>query len=90
MKTLILFSIFAQISNSNANDTPWGIVEYIGLVIGLFMVYFCYKMLFDCIYNEPKGSKWIWVLIILSINIIGATIYYYQIKKPRDAKGGYL
>ena len=82
MGTLLL--LFEQ------DSIAWYIYEYGRLAIGLLVVYFCYKMLFDAINNQPAGSKWMWVFIIFALNIVGAALYYYKIKKPRDAKGGYL
>ena len=84
MRTLLLLQA------DSAGNAPWGVFKYIELAFGLFLLYFCYKMIFDAIYNQPAGSKWMWVFIILAFNIIGAVLYYYKIKKPRDAKGGRL
>jgi hypothetical protein len=37
-------------------------------------------MMFDCIRNEPKGSNWMWLLIML--NFPGAVIYFVARKLP--------
>jgi tetratricopeptide (TPR) repeat protein len=37
-------------------------------------------MIFDCIRNEPKGSSWLWLLIVL--NFPGALIYFVSRKLP--------
>jgi tetratricopeptide (TPR) repeat protein len=37
-------------------------------------------MIFDCVRNEPKGSSWLWLLIVL--NIPGAFIYFAARKLP--------
>jgi hypothetical protein len=37
-------------------------------------------MIFDCIRNEPKGSSWLWLLIML--NFPGAVIYFVVQKLP--------
>jgi tetratricopeptide (TPR) repeat protein len=37
-------------------------------------------MIFDCVRNEPKGSSWLWLLIML--NIPGAFIYFVARKLP--------
>lgn len=37
-------------------------------------------MIFDCIRNEPKGSSWLWLLIML--NFPGAVIYFVSRKLP--------
>jgi hypothetical protein len=37
-------------------------------------------MIFDCVRNEPKGSSWLWLLIML--NFPGAVIYFASRKLP--------
>jgi hypothetical protein len=37
-------------------------------------------MIFDCVRNEPKGSSWLWLLIML--NFPGAVIYFAARKLP--------
>jgi tetratricopeptide (TPR) repeat protein len=37
-------------------------------------------MIFDCARNEPKGSSWLWLLIVL--NVPGAFIYFLTRKLP--------
>lgn len=37
-------------------------------------------MIFDCARNEPKGSSWLWLLIVL--NVPGAFIYFAARKLP--------
>jgi tetratricopeptide (TPR) repeat protein len=37
-------------------------------------------MLFDCIRHEPKGSIWLWILILL--NFPGAVVYVFMRKLP--------
>lgn len=37
-------------------------------------------MIFDCVRNEPKGSSWLWLLIML--NFPGAVIYFVARKLP--------
>ena len=37
-------------------------------------------MIFDCVRNEPKGSSWLWLLIIM--NFPGAVIYFAARKLP--------
>ena len=37
-------------------------------------------MIFDCVRNEPKGSSWLWLLIVL--NFPGALIYFIARKLP--------
>ncbi len=37
-------------------------------------------MVFDCIRNEPKGSSWIWIVVIF--NLPGAIVYFVSQKLP--------
>jgi hypothetical protein len=37
-------------------------------------------MIFDCVRHEPKGSSWLWLLIVL--NFPGAVIYFITKKLP--------
>jgi hypothetical protein len=37
-------------------------------------------MIFDCMRNEPKGSSWLWMLIVL--NFPGAVVYFVARKMP--------
>jgi hypothetical protein len=37
-------------------------------------------MIFDCVRNEPRGSSWLWLLIVL--NFPGAIIYFITKKLP--------
>jgi tetratricopeptide (TPR) repeat protein len=37
-------------------------------------------MIFDCVRNEPKGSSWLWLLIVL--NFPGAVVYFVARKLP--------
>jgi hypothetical protein len=37
-------------------------------------------MIFDCVRNEPKGSSWLWLMIML--NFPGAVIYFLARKLP--------
>jgi hypothetical protein len=37
-------------------------------------------MIFDCLRNEPKGSSWLWLLLML--NFPGAVIYFIARKLP--------
>jgi tetratricopeptide (TPR) repeat protein len=37
-------------------------------------------MVFDCVRNEPKGSSWLWLLIVM--NLPGAIVYFVARKLP--------
>ena len=50
-------------------------------VIGLWMAFWIW-MLVDCANNEP--SKVAWILIILFASCVGAPVYYFVRKLPRE------
>ena len=55
------------------NEVPWGIIAPI-LGIQLLLVIIA---LVSCIRSEKtNGPKWMWILIILFINIIGPVLYF--------------
>ncbi len=55
------------------NQVPWGVIAPI-LGIQLLLVIIA---LVSCIRSEKtNGPKWMWVLIILFINIIGPMLYF--------------
>ncbi|MCX5701141.1 MAG: PLDc N-terminal domain-containing protein [Candidatus Omnitrophica bacterium] len=55
-----------------------------GLVI--FSVVFWLLMIIDCAKREFKNpnDKVIWILIVILLQLLGATIYWAVIKKPGD------
>ena len=56
----------------------------IGLV-GLAFTAFWVWMIVDCATNEESGTtKIVWILIILFAGCVGAPIYYFVRKMPRD------
>jgi hypothetical protein len=59
--------------NELLNAIPWGAVAPI-LVLQLILVI---AALVSCIREEKtNGPKWLWILIILMINIIGPVLYF--------------
>jgi hypothetical protein len=52
------------------------VIKFVVLAIAGFWM----LMLFDCIRHEPKGSIWLWILILL--NFPGAVIYVSMRKLP--------
>jgi hypothetical protein len=50
-----------------------GSIAFVTSAFWMFMIY-------DCIKNEPKGSSWLWLLIVL--NFPGAVIYFAIRKLP--------
>ena len=59
--------------NEILNGIPWGVIAPI-LVIQLLLVIIA---LVSCIRAEKtNGPKWLWILVILFINIIGPVLYF--------------
>lgn len=41
-------------------------------------------MIVDCVNNEPPGNdKFVWLLIVILLNWIGALVYLFARRKPR-------
>jgi uncharacterized BrkB/YihY/UPF0761 family membrane protein len=57
------------------------IVAIVAIVSSVFWV----MMLVDCAKRDFK-DKMVWILIILFTHVLGATLYYYAIKKVEDKK----
>jgi len=59
--------------NELLNEIPWGAVAPI-LVLSLILMI---TALVSCIREEKtNGPKWLWILIILIINLIGPVLYF--------------
>ncbi len=53
--------------------------------LGLALTAFWIWMLVDCAVKEPSGSdKIVWILIIIFLHLLGAIIYLFAEKLPRD------
>lgn len=59
-----------------------GIFWFLFMVIGILGTIFWILMLIDCIKHE-RDDKIVWVLVILIINLLGALIYYFVVKRNR-------
>ena len=54
--------------------------------IGLLLEAFWIWMIVDCMLKEPDGSdKIAWVLLFIFTNVLGAAIYFFARKLPRDS-----
>jgi len=59
--------------NELINGIPWGAIAPILLLQLILMII----ALFSCIKEEKtNGPKWLWILIILIINIVGPVLYF--------------
>jgi len=59
----------------------WPLMFIVGLVtVGLFI--FWIAMLIDCLSKKRnKTDKLIWVIVLVFLQILGAFIYYFLVKK---------
>ena len=55
----------------------------IALVIGIVWLIFWVMMLVDAIKHE-KENKALWIIILFLANTLGAIIYYFAVKRPRN------
>lgn len=59
--------------NEILNEIPWGAIAPIIVIQLLLMI----TALVSCIREEKtNGPKWIWILLILFISIIGPVLYF--------------
>ncbi|GLY12918.1 PLDc N-terminal domain-containing protein [Pseudobacillus badius] len=59
--------------NELLNGIPWGAIAPIFVLHLILMI----TALVSCIKEEKtNGSKWLWILIILIINLIGPVLYF--------------
>lgn len=64
----------------NWDDIPWGLVVPL-VVIHIILVI---TALIDCIRAErTNGPKWLWILIILFIQILGPVLYFVAGRRQR-------
>jgi hypothetical protein len=68
--------------NNNANPSSQSQETVIMMTgtIAFITTGFWMLMIFDCVRNEPKGSSWLWMIVVL--NFPGAFIYFAAKKLP--------
>ena len=59
--------------NELLNEIPWGVIAPI-IAIQLLLVIIALVSLTRA--EKTNGPKWLWILIILFINIIGPVLYF--------------
>jgi len=54
----------------------------IAIAAAIFLFVFWIKMIIDCAKREFKGEndKVVWILVIVLLGVIGATVYYFAVK----------
>lgn len=55
---------------------------WVSIIVGAFV--FWVTMLVDAIKHSPEKTKTVWVIVIIFTHIIGAFIYYFVEKRPRN------
>jgi uncharacterized membrane protein len=60
------------------------LIPIIWFVFFILLFVFWVVMLIDAIKHSPEKMKIVWVLVIILTNVIGALIYYFVEKKPRE------
>ena len=58
------------------------LLALLGIAIFIFFFVFWILMIIDCVKRDFKGDneKIVWVLVIVLLGFIGATIYYFAVK----------
>lgn len=60
------------------------LIPILGMILAIAIFVFWVMMLVDAIKHSPEKTKMIWVVVIIFTQIVGALIYYFVEKKPRD------
>ena len=60
------------------------IVPLLGIIVVASLFIFWLMMLIDAIKHSPEKLKIVWVLVIIFTHIVGAFVYYFVEKKPRE------
>ena len=59
----------------------YGGVCFVGMLLFAFWIW----MIVDCAQNEPPGNdKIVWIIIVITLNWIGALIYYFARRRDRS------
>ncbi len=60
------------------------LIPLIWVIFAISIFVFWVVMLIDAIKNSPENTKIVWVLVIIFTHIIGALIYYFVEKRPKN------
>lgn len=58
-------------------------ISFLFIGLGIFCFVFWLRMLIDAIKHQTE-NKTMWVLLITFLNILGALIYYFLVKRERN------
>lgn len=61
----------------------WAVI----IIIALPALIFWFLMLMDCIFRDfgpyaHKNNKFLWILVMVLMNAVGAAVYYFWVKRP--------
>lgn len=65
----------------------WGaflLIPLLGVIFAVCVFVFWIMMLVDAIKHAPEKNKLVWVVVIIFTHIIGALIYYFVEKRPKN------
>lgn len=81
--TSAIFSVF---------PTLFSLIFMSFMALGVFLTVFWIWMIFDCVKNEPStgNDKVVWLLLLIFTHWIGALIYFFVRKAPRQRLMGEL
>ena len=60
------------------------IIPFIGAIVAIAVFVFWVMMLVDAIKHASEKTKLVWVVVIIFTHVIGALIYYFIEKRPRN------
>lgn len=76
-------------SNYDLSGSMFGlflIIPFIGGLIAIAVFIFWVMMLVDAIKHASEKTKLVWVVVIVFTHIIGALIYYFVEKRPKNKR----
>lgn len=53
------------------------------IVIGFLIIVFWLWMLIGCLQKKKFEDKLVWVVVLISLNILGAILYYFLVKRKK-------
>ena len=60
------------------------IIPFVGVIVAIAVFIFWVMMLVDAIRHASEKTKLVWVVVIIFTHVIGALIYYFIEKRPRN------
>jgi accessory gene regulator protein AgrB len=60
------------------------LIPFLWIIVAIAFFIFWILMLVDAIKHTPEKTKLVWVVVIIFTHVIGALIYYFIEKRPRN------